>query len=331
MNGIVAVANNSQTRVAVALRDVERGTCRGSRGRREKKIARPRAPGTAAVAQRNKETGSSTRTHATGLVARRRKKCSCSSRAAAREAGRQDSSTPERSFASSSPSSGQGSVAASTSVSAGSSRRLGRWRSRRARGNCSRRTAAHRSSPSTCMMISWPACSSLGTVAIGGGARVSVAHARARGRSRSRTPKGCSRSSSKKETGGTVNRGTSARIPEIEAAYAREERDDFHRVGIFSSALAAPERPGSLRRRVAQKVADAWCDSSRATMWRGGASARSRTRRRLKPDARAVQPRCVRGKGADLENQRTPRANAYRRRVPWRASQSGPQRLTRRR
>jgi hypothetical protein len=119
-------------------------------------------PGTAAVAHRKRETGSSRSTQGTARPASRRKTCACSSTAVAREAGSHGCSRAfGRSFRSSSSLSGHGSAAARMSVSAGSSRSDRTSRARRARGNCVRSTCAHRSSPSTCRMTSCPAWTSL--------------------------------------------------------------------------------------------------------------------------------------------------------------------------
>ena len=145
---------------------VERSKCVRTEGRRGgdarcKKKPKGRVPGTAAVAHRSSATGSSRTTQETGFVASKRKKCVCSSAAAARDAGNHGCSTTARALLSSSCSSGQGNVPTSTSVSAGRVSRAVRFRSRRARGNCVRSTDAQRSSPSTCRIISCPACSKL--------------------------------------------------------------------------------------------------------------------------------------------------------------------------
>lgn len=151
----------SRARVAAFARPAGDAKKANARVRREKRKPKGRVPGTAAVAHLSRDTGSSRTTQETGLVASRRKKCACSSVAAARDAGSQGCSTAARALASSSSSSGQGKVAASTSVSAGSCRSAWRFRFRRARGNCVRSTDAHLSSLSTCRIISWPACSRL--------------------------------------------------------------------------------------------------------------------------------------------------------------------------
>ena len=147
MNGIVAVANNSQTRVAVAG-DVERGTCRGSRGRRRKdrSAARTRNRGGGPMQQGDGSDGPTPRASSRGggrsahVPQERRRK--------------PDAKTPPPPSvpSSSSPSSGQGSVAASTSVSAGSSRD---WEDggRDARGELLAEDRSARSSPSTMMIV----------------------------------------------------------------------------------------------------------------------------------------------------------------------------------
>jgi hypothetical protein len=82
-------------------------------------------PGTAAVTQQRRETGSSSNTHGAGRHVSRRKMCACSSHAAARLAGLHSSSPcralrSDVSSSSASSRSGHDNAAATTSISAGS-------------------------------------------------------------------------------------------------------------------------------------------------------------------------------------------------------------------
>ena len=92
---------------------------------------------------------------------------------------------------------------------------------------------------------------------------------------------------------------------EIEAAYARKSVTTFIAWNLLLGTRGA-RTSGSLERRVAQKVADAWCDSSQATMWRGGA--REIANRGGLGRTPARSSRGVRSRGRS-RNQRTPRAN----------------------
>ena len=218
----------SRARVAAFARRMGDAKKANARVRREKKKPKGRVPGTAAVAHRSRDTGSSRTTQETGLVASRRKKCACSSVAAARDAGSQGCSTVARALASSSSSSGQGKVAASTSVSAGSCRSAWRFRSRRARGNCVRSTDAHLSSLSTCRIISWPACSRLQSASRGKsaeGQRGSRRRSR-RGSALTTVADGmCSKSRAVESNATRRKRGV---VPEIQPSKAGEQRRDLH-------------------------------------------------------------------------------------------------------
>ena len=224
-------------------------------------------------------------------------KCSCSSRAAAREAGRQDSSTPS---VPSRPRRPPRAKAASPRAPPFRREARGDWEDggRDARGNCSRRTAA----PLIALDLHDDLVASLLESGDGSdrgrceGQRRACARERALAQS---DTKGCSRSSSKKETGGTAT-GTSARIPEIEAAYARES------VTTFAASESSPQH--SRRPNVPVRSDGAWRRRlrTRGATLRGrrcGAAVPPRDRERGGASSRtpARSSRGVRGKGADLK------------------------------